>query len=55
VHHLREKIKLLEGRLKKYQSFNGTDYNIQKVLELAAVFFKDQGKRDSFDQTPSDL
>ena len=40
---LREKVKLLEASLTDYQKFNGTDMNIQKVLELAALFFKEQG------------
>lgn len=44
VHSLRDKIKSLEKALKEYQSFNGSDSNIARVLDLAASFFKEQGK-----------
>ena len=44
VHNLRDKIKMLEKSLQDYQSFNGSDQNIAKVLQLAASFFKEQGK-----------
>jgi hypothetical protein len=38
-------VKLLETSLNEYQKFNGTDMNIQKVLELAALFFSEHGKK----------
>jgi hypothetical protein len=44
---LREKVKILESRIKEYQSFNGNEeaksnevpYDLQQVLNLAARFF----------------
>jgi hypothetical protein len=42
VQSLRDKIKLLESKLKEYSHFKESDYNIQKILELAATFFKEQ-------------
>jgi hypothetical protein len=41
VKNLRDKIKHLERCLSEYNRFNGSDYNISKVLELAATFFKE--------------
>ena len=40
VQSLRDKIKLLEGKLREYQHFEGSDYNLKRVLELASLFFK---------------
>ena len=51
VQNLREKVKLLETSLNEYQKFNGTDMNIQKVLELAALFFSEHGKKPN--QSPA--
>jgi hypothetical protein len=50
---LREKIKELEKCLREYQHFDGTDYDISKVLELSTQFFSKQWKiDDSFKQIP---
>jgi hypothetical protein len=38
---MRDKIKILEKTLQEYKSFNGSDYNIQKILTLASTFFKE--------------
>jgi hypothetical protein len=39
---LRDKIKQLEESLARYQKFEGSDYNIKKILELASQYFKGQ-------------
>lgn len=41
VSNLRDKIKHLERCLTDYKKFNGSEYNISKILELAAAFFKE--------------
>ncbi len=44
---LRDKIRKLEDSIREYQQFNGEkDMNLQKILELASLFFAEQGKRD---------
>jgi hypothetical protein len=44
---LRDKIRKLEDSIREYQQFNGEkDMNLQKILELASLFFLEQGKRD---------
>lgn len=54
VQSLRDKIKLLEGKLREYQHFEGSDYNLKRVLELASLFFKQQSgaetAAEAFDQ-----
>jgi hypothetical protein len=53
VSSLREKIRHLEKCLSEYNKFQGTEYNIARVLELAAAFFKEQGRVDeSYKQIP---
>jgi hypothetical protein len=39
VHVLRDKVRYLEKCLNEYKHFDGTDYNIQKCLELVGSFF----------------
>lgn len=47
VQSLREKVRKLEDSLREYQQFNGEkDMNLQKILELASLFFREQGQRD---------
>lgn len=47
VQSLRDKIRKLEDSLREYQQFNGEkDMNLHKILELASLFFTEQGKRD---------
>jgi hypothetical protein len=47
VQSLRDKIRKLEDSIREYQQFNGEkDMNLQKILELASLFFAEQGKRD---------
>jgi hypothetical protein len=53
VQSIRDKIKLLEKTLLDYTSFNGSEYNIQKILALASSFFKEQGNpKEEFKQVP---
>ena len=53
VQSIRDKIKTLEKSLLQYKSFSGSEYNIQKVLELASVFFKEQNHpKEDFKQLP---
>ena len=40
VHSLRDKIKHLENCLLSYKNFCGSEYNLDKVLGLASLFFK---------------
>lgn len=40
---LRDKIKHLEKSLEDYRKFGGSEYNISKLLGLAATFFQNQG------------
>ena len=39
VSNLREKIKYLEKCLNEYKNFEGSEYNISKILGLASEFF----------------
>ena len=42
VQSLREKIRKLEESIREYQQFNGEkDMNLQKILELASLFFSE--------------
>ena len=53
VQSIRDKIKTLEKSLLEYKSFSGSEYNIQKVLELASLFFKEQNHpKEDFKQLP---
>ena len=53
VQSMRDKIKILEKSLSEYKSFNGSEYNIQKILTLASSFFKEQGSpKGEFKQVP---
>lgn len=44
VQELRERIHLLEAKLKEYSNFQESDCNLHKALDLVSSFFRDQGK-----------